>query len=852
MKTSQTLSDFSKHPFFAYDIKDILKRIGTDPVKGLTEHTAEEHIASYGRNVFEEKKRWQPIIDFIWSFFNPLILLLIFASIISASFGEVRDFLLIISIIIVSGSVSYYQHFKAEHQAEKLKQKVVLTATVIRQGEKKELPFAHITIGDIVYLSVGDIVPADCRIITATECSIDESVLTGESFPATKTPDTILDKKTELSKRTNMAYRGTHVTSGEATAIVVAIGQMTEFGKIAGEILMKKPETNFDHSINEFGFLLMKSTLLLTIFVFFTNALFKHELIGSFLFALALAVGLTPELLPIILTINLAKGAMKMSKKQVIVKYLPAIQNLGGMNVFCTDKTGTITENSIQLKTAEDLYGKKDDYVMTLGIANSYFHSGFKNPLSLALVPHHAKLEHSLFDKIDDIPYDFDRKRQSVILKEKKTKDIRMITKGAPYTILPILTHYRDGNTIKPITENIKHTIEKRFNTLSSEGFRVVVVATKILHKRLHISSKDETDLTFVGFLTFYDPPKKDVLETFSAIEQMGIAIKILTGDNELVTKKVCEEINIPIQGTLLGHEIDILSHHELVARVKHTTIFARLSPEQKAKIITAMRDAGFTVGYLGDGVNDAPPLKVADVGISVNTGSDIARDVADIILLKKSLRVIKDGVIEGRVTHGNIMKYIMMETSSNFGNMITVAIASLILPFLPMLPVQILLNNFLYDLSQLAIASDHVDVEFIQKPQAWDMSFIKRFMIVFGSISSLFDFVTFGVLFFLFHASSELFHTGWFVESLVTQALIIFSIRTKRIPFFKSKPHHLLVISVVGACLVAIAIAQSTLGSFFSLTHLPFFFYTLLVGIMLIYFALVEITKYVFYKIHK
>lgn len=807
---------------------------------GLTDQQAKENNKKYGLNVLVQRGTFHLFVDFLKSLASPLLLLLLGASFISAVSGDVKDFFIIVSIVIVSSVITFYQHFKAEKAAAALKQKVILTATIIRDGIKKEIPFSYITIGDIVLLSAGDIVPADGILLEAKNLSIDESMLTGESFPA--------DKDSNSEENKNM-FSGTHVVNGEGKAQITKIGAETAMGKLSQEIQSAKPATAFDKGVNDFSYLVLKAVLALSVVVFLTNAIIRHDVLGSLLFAVALAVGITPELLPLILTINLSEGALRMEKKDVIVKYLPSIQNFGSMNILCTDKTGTLTENNITLHSYENFIGKTDESILSFGMLNSYFQAGFRNPLDDALLHLKFSAPFNTYEKIDEIPFDFERKRLSVIVKDKNSKKNYIIVKGAPQKIFEKISHYINGEKTTILTSVAKEKLQKKFEELSKQGLRVIAIAKKEIESKKTYVVSDEKDLVFLGFITFSDPVKKTAEHTVKELEKLGIIIKILTGDNELVTKKVCLDAKINVENILLGPEVENLDMQTLAEKAQNTTIFAHLTPSQKAKVIDALQLKGYVVGYLGDGVNDAPPLKSSDVGISVNNGSDIARDVADIVLMRKSLSVLKDGVIEGRITHSNILKYIMMELSSNFGNMVTVAISSFFLPFLPILPVQILLNNFLYDFSQITIPSDNVDKDLISTPRKWDIKFINKFMLVFGPISSLFDFLTFFILLFILHATVPMFRTGWFIESLVTQTIIIFSIRTKKIPFFKSLPSIYIVFSTLIVIVVGLGIVISPLRSYFNFVSLPYLFYPLLGVIIICYFTMVESAKILFYK---
>lgn len=812
----------------------------TNPSFGLTEKEATARIHRFGKNTLVQKGKFIFLKELFYSFFSPLVLLLLGASLVSAFLGDIPDFLIIFGIVLASGSISFAQHFKAEHASQRLKSKVILTATVIRDGKQKEIPFPHVTVGDVVLLSVGDLVPADMQLLETRELSIDESMLTGESYPA--------EKKAEKEKdnKQTKAFAGTHAVTGEATGIVFAIGKGTQMGKLSEKIIEQKPKTAFDKQLESFSILVVRLILVLATFVFLVNAIFHHNILSSFLFSVALAVGLTPELMPAIITISLSRGALKMEEKEVIVKFLPGIQNLGGMDILCMDKTGTITENSIVLSSYENAEKQKVEDIVFLAKVNSHFQSGFKNPLDHALLSLGLP-DVKTYKKIDEIPFDFERKKMSVIVQHGQ--QTLLITKGAPQKILQDTSFIEKGGKDVKMTAQKMSLLVKRAEQLAEDGYRVIALAKKKIARKDAYAVKDEEGLTFLGFLIFVDPVKNTVSETLKKLLALGISPKILTGDNEIITKKVCKDAGITVEKILTGEEIQKMSEEKLASEVASTTIFAELTPQQKARIILLFRKHNHVVGYLGDGINDAPPLKAADIGISVNNGSDIAKDVADVILMRKSLDALTDGVIEGRKTYANTFKYIMMSLSSNFGNMMSVAIASIFLPFLPLIPVQIILLDFLYDLSQIAVPSDTVDESTIQQPRKWSMTFLKRFTFFFGPISSVFDLITFSVLLFFLHSSIPAFRTGWFVESFLTQTLIIFAIRTPLVPFFKSLPSKILIASCLGTIFMGGIIVFSNISIYFSFINLPNIFWLILVVEIIFYFFCVEITKQWFYK---
>lgn len=811
----------------------------TNLLKGLSERQVRENQEQFGKNVLAEKTKLLFIKELVESFFSPLILLLLGASLISFFLGDKTDFLIIFAIVIASGLISFVQHFKAEIAAKRLKSKVLLSATVIRDGIQKEIPFSHVTIGDIVLLSVGDIIPADMQLVDAKELSIDQSSMTGETYP--------VEKSVGNDEKKAAIFAGTHVVTGEGKGVVVAIGKQTQLGKLSEELIHKKPQTDFDRELSSFSILVVRLILILTIFVFLVNAIFHHSFFSSFLFAVALAVGLTPELMPVIITVSLATGALEMEKKEVIVKFLPSIQNLGAMNILCMDKTGTLTENAITLSSVEDAHGKSTENILYSARINSMFQSGFKNPLDNAILQATTMLHITDVKKIDEIPFDFERKKLSVIVKEK-AKTL-LFTKGSPHAILEDVSFFQQNGKMVKMAQHKRLELQKRAANLASNGFRIVGIAQKTVKEKQTYTPADETAMTFLGFLVFSDPVKKTVKQTLQQLTQLGIQPKILTGDNEIVTKKTCLDAGIPVENILTGTQIDTLTNTELAEKAIKTTIFANLTPQQKAHIIQAIKQTDNVVGYLGDGINDAPPLKAADVGISVNNGSDIAKDVADVILMRKSLSVLSQGVVEGRKTYVNSFKYILMSLSSNFGNMMSVAIASLLLPFLPLLPVQIILIDFLYDMSQITVPSDNVDASMLTTPKRWSMKFLKKFTFAFGPLSSAFDLLTFGILLFFLHADVNVFRTGWFVESFLTQTLVIFSIRTQLVPFFRSKPSMFLVISAILTILFGGFLVFSPIGGYFSFASLPPVFWIIVVLEIIFYITCVELTKLWFYK---
>jgi Mg2+-importing ATPase len=801
--------------------------------------------------VAKAKKR-TAIVKFLLQFKNPMILILLIAGVISGGAGEIPNAIIIWSIVLMSIILMFFQESRAERAALALKERVAVTATVLRDGAKKEVKLGELVPGDIVLLSAGDIMPADTRVITAKDFFVDQSALTGESFPVEKTFSPVKPECVpNATEWDNYLFMGTSVVSGSATAVIVRTGKATDYGKIVTKLLERRPETEFERGLRRFGFMIMEVTFLLVAFVFLILSVRYggDRVLESFLFAVALAVGLTPELLPIILSINLSKGAISMSKKGVIVKRLASIQNFGNMDVLCTDKTGTLTENKVTLMLHVDMRGKNNDKVLLYSFLNSFHQTGLKSPLDEAILEH-KEIYAGDYEKIDEVPFDFTRRRVSVVVQHEGQR--YFITKGAPEEIIKVCSFYEIDEVISDITDEAQRHIEQEYFELSSQGFRVLGIAYKrVKREKLIYSVNDENDMVFVGFVAFLDPPKETAKESLQILKKNGVELKILTGDNELVTRKVCEQLGFEIKGVIIGTEFVNMGDDALGRIVEEANIFARVTPAQKDRIIEALRRNGHVVGFLGDGINDSPPMRVADVSISVDNAVDVAKESADIILLDKDLRVLGKGVLEGRRTFANTMKYIMMGISSNFGNMFSAAGASLFLAFLPMLPVQILLNNLLYDISELAIPTDNVDPEYIEKPKRLDITYIRNFMLYFGPISSIFDFLTFYIMLNVFNAwnNAPLFQTAWFIESLCTQTLVIFAIRTRRSPFFKSKPSLPLFISSIGVVAFALIMPLTVIGDWFQFQDPSATFYAFLAAFVVVYLTLVEAVKRRFYR---
>jgi len=848
-KVSSSAQSMDTEETLLVPIDELLGRLNTSQ-SGLASQEAENRLRIYGYNELARRKRRTGIREFFAHIINPLVIILLLAGLISAFIGEIVDAALIFSIVLLSVSLDVYQESKAEKAAEALRERVTTTATVLRDGEKKEVKLSEVVPGDIVFLSAGDIVPADARVTSAKDLYIDQSALTGESFPVEKTPAPLKAKGAAITEWNNCLFFGTPVISGTAAAVAVKTGNSTEYGKIAKRLAEREPETEFERGLRKFSVLIIEVTALLVLFVFLVRgALYPSNPFESLLFAVALAVGLTPELLPMILTVNLSKGAIAMSKKGVIVKRLVSIQNFGNMDVLCADKTGTLTENKITLVLHVDIEGKDDEKVLLYSHVNSYYETGLKSPLDDAIL-RHKETDVKDFQKIDEVPFDFTRRRVSIVVEHEKQRF--MIAKGATEEIAQVCSLVEIAGKVYDLTNVTQKQIEERYYSLSSDGFRVLAVAYKKVKEQKDVFSvKDENDMVFLGFVAFMDPPKETARESVRLLSKAGVELKILTGDNELVTRKTAEHLNFEIKGVVLGNEISEMNDDALARVAEEANIFARVTPVQKDRIMNALKNNGHVVGFLGDGINDAPSMKTADVSVSVENAVDVAKESANIILLQKSLKVLHDGVLEGRKTFGNTMKYIMMGISSNFGNMFSAAGASLFLPFLPMLPLQILLNNLLYDMSELAIPTDNVDEEYIEKPKSLDASYIRNFMVYFGPISSVFDFLTFFLMLQFFNAwnNPPLFQTAWFIESLFTQTLVIFAIRTRRSPFFKSRPSTTLLVSTFAVLAVAILLPLIPLGIWFGFVELPVTFYVFLALLIVAYLVLVEVLKRYFFK---
>jgi Mg2+-importing ATPase len=816
--------------------KDVLFEKFNTCQTGLSDLDAQQRLELYGFNEAFRRKKRTVIFEFLSKFFHPLVVLLVIIAVVTYISGDKVSSFIVAAMAVMSVALGFIQEYKAGKEAEKLSEMVRATATVYRHGKPKEVSIREIVPGDVVDLFAGDMIPADLRIIQAKDLFINQSSLTGESMPVEKTATV-----------NNVAFMGSSVVSGTALAIVIRTGLATEFGEISRRLSGINQETTFEKGINKFVWLMIRGMIVLVVAICAINYFHKGNFMEALLFSLAVAIGLTPEMLPMLVTINLSKGAIAMSKKDVIVKRLNSIQNFGAMDVLCTDKTGTLTLDKIVLEKYCDVVKKDDQDVLRLAYINSFYQTGLKNILDKAVLKY-GKLNVKEYVKIDEIPFDFSRRIMSVVVEKEGKQTI--VAKGAPEEILKRCNKYILDEEVFELEPFILTDLKEEYDSLSSEGFRVLAIAYKDMSQKKEVYSKDdESDLILKGYIAFLDPPKPSARKTIEVLRKLGIELKVLTGDNELVARKICSEVGLNIKGLVTGEQMEKITDDQLKDIVTTTTVFARLSPLQKERVIRALHRNKHTVGYLGDGINDAPALKAADVGISVNNAVDIAKESADLILLQKNLMVLRDGVIEGRRTFGNIFKYIKMGSSSNFGNMFSMTGASFLLPFLPMLPIQILLNNLLYDISQVAIPSDHVDEDYLLRSRPWNIDYIKKFMMVFGPLSSVFDFLTFGVLLFVFHASQPLFSTGWFLESLCTQTLVIHIIRTGKVPFIESMPSPFLIFSSIYIVTIALFIPYTPLGQYFKFVMPPAMYFVALFCIVALYLYTVQKVKVWFIK---
>ncbi|MGO9969252.1 MAG: magnesium-translocating P-type ATPase [Bryobacteraceae bacterium] len=828
--------------------RDLLALLQATPA-GLTSDEAKQRLRQHGPNSLVGESRFAPLLGFLAFFANPLVLILLAASAISIVLGDHVGGTIIIAIVLLSVVVNFYMEFQARHAVEDIRKQVATTASVLRDGHELELPVAELVPGDIIRLNAGDLAPADARLLDSKDLHVRESALTGESLPVDKAASDLPAGQHTIADASNSLFLGTAMQTGIGTAVIVRTGKDTAFGAIAQRLAMRPPETEFGRGIRHFGLMITRVMMLLVLFVLLVNIVLHRPLLESFLFSVALAVGMTPEMMPMIITISLAQGARRMARKKVLVKQLTAIEDFGSVEILCSDKTGTLTEGEIALDRHVDVEGRDNDDVLRFVYLNSYFQTGIKSPLDDAILKYQRPAI-TEYEKVDEIPFDFNRKRLSVVVR-RGGEDL-LITKGEAESVFAICATVTIEGAPQPFDESRRAQAAETLKKLSADGYRALGVAVRKVEKQDAYALAAEREMTLAGFAAFLDPPKEGIVAVLEALKKNGVSVVIMTGDNQYVTQKVAHDVGLPTDRIVTGDQLDTMDDAALAYQAEHGAIFARVSPEQKNRVILGLKARGLVVGYIGDGINDAPSLHTADVGISVMNGVDVAKDAAKIILLEKDLAVLNDGVMEGRRCFANIMKYIIMGTSSNFGNMFSMAAASLFLKFLPMLPTQILLNNFLYDTSQIAVPGDNVDPALQHKPKRWQIGFIRQFMTIIGPISSIYDFLTFGVLLWMFHAATNapLFRTGWFVESLATQTLVVFVIRTAGNPF-KSRPSGQLLISVVAITVVGAVLPYTPLGPLLGFTPLPLSLLGAISLLGLTYLFLVQAVKTWFYRRH-
>jgi Mg2+-importing ATPase len=828
--------------FWNLPTEKLLEQLHSSP-QGLTTSESQKRLIQYGANSLKQKRKSHTFSLLLNQFKSPIILILMGAAILSSFLGDIINSLIILAIVLFSGLLGFWQERGAADAIAKLLAMVEVKARILRDGKLKDIPLDEVVPGDIVQVSAGDNIPGDCLILESQTLSIDEATLTGETYPVAKNVG-VLPTETGLSQRTNSLLIGTHVVSGSATAVVVHTGKMTEFGKISERLKLRPPETEFETGIRKFGYFLLEITLTLVALIFAANVYLQRPVLDSFMFSLALAVGLTPQLLPVIVSINLAHGAKQMAKKQVVVKHLPAIENFGSMNVLCSDKTGTLTDGQVNIKSALDVNGQESDRVLFYAYLNAAMESGYINPIDEA-IRSHKSFDISAYQKLGEIPYDFNRKCLSILLAKGDEK--LLVTKGSLINILDICTdvEQEEGKTIE--LAPMRSQIQQRAEDLGSQGFRILGVAYRQLTTD-KLDPKDETNLTFLGYLALYDPPKSDIKGTIADLARLGVTLKMITGDSHAVATSIAQQVGLEQTKVLTGSDLQKMSAGALLHQVDQVNVFAEVEPNQKERIIVALKRSGNVVGYLGDGINDASALYAADVGISVDTAVDVAKEAADIVLMQKDLNVLLGGLKSGRTTFANTLKYVFMATSANFGNMFSMAGISLFLPFLPLLPKQILLTNLLTDFPEMTIASDRVDREQVSKPRRWDIRFIRNFMLVFGLLSSVFDYLTFAALLFLLHADQAQFRTGWFMESVISASMIVLVIRTHQ-SILKSRPSRPLFFATIIIVIITLIFPYTPIAGILGFEPLPLEFLLVLALIVGLYIFCAENVKRVFYQ---
>ena len=834
----------------------VIARLGTTD-KGFSSAQVEERLARFGPNEVEHARRVGFFGEILQRSKNPLVIQLLVIALVSLGMGDVRAASVVAAMVVLSVALGYVQERRSNDAVEKLLSMIKATCTVVRGGREIELPLRDLVPGDIAVLAVGDIIPADIRLIAAKDFYVSQAALTGESMPIEKSAAPVETAGKNAIDLANTCFQGSNVLSGTARAVAVNTGARTYFGAISARLAGQRVLTSFDRGIESFTWLMIRFMVVMVSVVFVIVGLTKHDWAEALLFGLSVAVGLTPEMLPMIVTVNLSKGAISMSRKQVIVKRLNSIQNFGAMDVLCTDKTGTLTQDRVVLERYVDVTNRLSEDVLRYAYMNSYYQTGLRNLLDRAILAHSDLDVERCARKVDEIPFDFQRRRMSVVIDYEG--DHVLICKGAVEEIFQVCSRYQVDEEINPLIDMLKQDLLEEYEALSRDGYRVVAIAYREFPRTKEIfSAADESDLVLLGYLAFFDPPKETATAALEALRKSGVATKILTGDNALVTQKVCRDVGLAIEQLVTGDRLRGLSDAQLTDLTRKANVFARLTPSQKEDIIRALQRGGHVVGFMGDGINDAPAMKTADVGISVDTAVDVAKESADIILLEKSLLVLEDGILEGRRVFGNITKYIKMGASSNFGNMFSVVGGSYFLPFLPMAPIQVLVNNLLYDFSQVGIPTDRIDDEYLQKPRKWNIASIKKFMIWIGPMSSIFDYTTFFLMLYFFGCIAfrttsdpslkthyeSLFHTGWFVESLLTQTLIVHIIRTNRVPFFQSRASWPLTLTTLIVIGVACALPYSPLAGYLGLVPLPVAFWPWMLLTVIAYSFLTHFVK--------
>ncbi|MHC1714698.1 MAG: magnesium-translocating P-type ATPase [Acidaminococcaceae bacterium] len=833
--------DFGKYWSITYE--KVMQNLQSS-VAGLSNEEAQKRLREYGENTIKKEKKATKLILFLKQLKNPIMLILIFATLVSAITGELTDALIIIAIILGSSILSFSQEYRASNAIEELRAKVQIKSVVLRDGEEKEIPAREVVPGDILKFSAGSFISVDGLVLEASNFSVNQSILTGEAFPAEKKIG-VISEDSSTEERTNCVFMGTNVHRGNATVLAVATGEDTEFGQIAGQLKLRPPETDFERGVRHFGYLLTQIMLILTLTVFAINVYFQEPVINSLLFSVVLAVGITPQMLPAIVSITLSKGSRNMAEEGVIVRRLEAIENFGSMDTLCTDKTGTLTEGAIRFDGAVDIDGKTSETVFRLAYLNAKLQTGMENSLDDTIVDV-KNLDISTVKKLGEVPLDFTRERLSIIVEENNQPVL--IMKGALNHVLETCDYFEIDGAISKMDGIISNRIYQQYEEWSNQGIRVLGVAQKFLAPQERYTVENEEAMTFMGFLLLFDHPKKDVAQTIVDLAHKGIDLRVITGDNKLIAIHTARAVGLEIKGVITGSELMKISDEALWGKVDATNLFVEVDPNQKERIILALKKRGHVVGYMGDGINDVPALHASDVSISVENAVDVAKESADFVLIEKSLEVLKRGVELGRMTFANTLKYIFVTTSSNFGNMFSMAGASLFMPFLPLLPKQILLINFLSDFPALTIASDSVDAEILEKPRRWDIRMIRNFMFTFGFISSIFDYLTFAVLLLVFKTPEEIFQSSWFVLSILTELLILVVMRTQR-PFFKSKPASILSYTAIGVGIITVLIPYLPFSSILNIEPIPPMILLSMFAIAAMYIVVTEIAKHYFYK---